>query len=96
MATVTLSDGRTLELRPMYISEKLAIVKLQEQDDEQPYIDIIVSMSKLIEPAVTAKSWDGPLLDMTELQLLKLARSWSMLTEEDAIPPALGTDSETT
>ena len=96
MATVTLSDGRTLSLRPMYISDKAKIVAVQERDEEAQQLDILTEMASLIEPAVTAKSWEGSLLDMTEMQLLHLAREWARLTDEDALPPGPGAGSETT
>ncbi len=95
MATVTLSDGRTLELRPMYISEKVRIIKLQEQDEEGTLLDMVVGVADLIEPAVESKSWEGALLDMTEMQLLGLAREWTVITEDDALPPESAPSSPT-
>ena len=95
MGTVTLSDGRTVDLRPMYISEKLAIVKWQESDEESTYLDVVQGMAAIIEPAVISKSWEGSFLDMTERQMLTLARDWAKVTEDDALPPESAPDSET-
>ena len=95
MATVTLSDGRTLSLRPMYIREKRAIIDLQEATtDESPILDYTEALGAVIEPAVS--DFDGSIYDMTEMQLLQLINQWSTVTEDDAIPPENGTGSETT
>ena len=95
MAQVTLSDGRTLELRPMYISEKLKLVKMEEDDSEERYLDVVTAVAAIIEPAVVSKSWEGSLLDMTDRQMLTLTREWSSVTEDDALPPENAPDSET-
>ncbi len=96
MATVTLSDGRTLELRPMYIAEKIRIIKLQDDDDkETTLLEAVVRIADIIEPAVKSKDWDGTLLDMTELDLYGLARSWASVTEDDALPPESAPSSPT-
>ncbi len=100
MARITLSDGRWLDMRPMYISDKVRILKVQERDEadtvtEAEYFDLVIEMVGVIEPGVTAKSWDGPITDITDTQLVTIARDWASMTEDDALPPESGTDSET-
>ena len=95
MARITLSDGRWLDMRPMYISDKVRIVKLQERDETDDYLDQVIEMAKIIEPGVGAKSWDGPVTDITDTQLVTIARDWAGITDEDALPEASAPDSET-
>lgn len=90
MPRVTLSDGRWLELRPMWISDKLALVDLEA--DTAP-LERLRCYGAIIEPAVESRSWDGSLLDMSEEQLLLLLRDWARGTQEEALPPETGTPS---
>ena len=96
MATVTLSDGRTLTLRPMYISEKVKFIALSEKtNDETPLLDYMQGLGAIIEPAIDPESWTGSVYDMTELQLLALSAEWRTVTEDDALPPENAPDSAT-
>jgi hypothetical protein len=96
MARIDLPDGRSLELRPMYISDKLAIVALDAEDPPRAFLARMEAYAAILERAVTWRSWDGPLTDMTEQRLLAILREWAVLTEDDALPPASGTGSEMT
>jgi len=96
MATITLSDGRTLDLRPMYISEKIRIVALNDKtDDDSPMLDYVQELGSIIEPAIDPESWTGSVYDMTEMQLITLSVEWRTITDEDALPEASAPDSVT-
>ena len=94
MARITLNDGRWLDMRPMYISDKVRIVKLQERDDaateSESYLDLVVEMAAVLEPGILETSWDGPITDITETQLTLIARDWASMTEDDAVAPEHG------
>jgi hypothetical protein len=93
---IDLPDGRALDLRPMYISDKRRLVDFETGSEGLRVLDLMEGYIAILEPAVLWKSWDGPLTDMTEIRLLNIVREWAVVTEDDALPPASGTDSETT
>lgn len=97
MPRVTLSDGRTVDLRPMYISDELAIVDIadREFDGPRPRIDLLRAYAAVVEAAVTGRSWSGSFLEMSERDLTYLFGEWRRLSDEDAVPPAVGTPSPT-
>jgi hypothetical protein len=86
---VQLPDGRWLQLRPMWLSDQLAIQQLQAEDDDGNVSDLqrMQRYADILGPAVKAKS-DGwaSLLDMTEERFLWVFQQWSKLTDEDALP----------
>jgi hypothetical protein len=97
MPRVTLSDGRSMEMRPIYVSDRLAIIELNErrQDSSAPITDIeyLKALAAIAEPAVIEKSWPGSLLEMPELELLALMFKWRKASEDDAVPPVSGASS---
>lgn len=98
MPRVTLSDGRWLELRPIYVSDRLAVIDLQAEVEANPdrsfVVDYLKALAAIVEGGTTAKSWDGSLLEMPEPELLTLMSKWRKASEDDAVPPASGTPSE--
>ena len=97
MERINLSRGRWLRFdRPMYISDRRGIVAAAEGSDETTLLQMMAAMCAVIEPGVAERSWDGPFDQMTVDELNDIARQWSQQTEDDAIPPADGTSSETT
>lgn len=90
MAVVDLPDGRSVTLRPQWLSEKNAIIALAErvEADEGRVIDLLNGYADVIRPAVESTSWGGDVTDMPETRLLWLLGEWARVTEEDAVPPA--------
>lgn len=97
MARIDLPDGRWVDLRPQYLSDKNAIIALNEriEGDNGRYIDLVNGYADILRPAVLATSWGGDIAEMPERRLLVLLADWARLTEEDAVPPASGTSGET-
>ena len=95
MARVTLHDSRWVDLRPMWVSDKVAIVELDRDRDESALLDYMSRLAGILERGVLARSWEGSLLDMTEMALLGLVRDWAVITDQDALPEANGTSSGT-
>jgi len=78
----------------MYISDRRAIVNISE--GETTLLEMLGAMCAVIEPVVEERSWDGPFDQLTPDELQDIGRAWSQQTEDDALPPADGTSSETT
>lgn len=98
MARIDLPDGRWVDLRPQYLSDKNAIIALNArvEGENGRYIDLLNGYADIIRPAVEATSWGGDVAEMTERRLLWLLAEWARVTEEEAVgPPASGTTSET-
>jgi len=97
MPRVTLADGRTVELRPMYISDELAIVDIGEREFDGPRrrLDQVTAYAALLEAAVLERSWSGPFLDISEPDLGYLFGEWRRLSDEAVVPPVDGTPSPT-
>lgn len=91
MPRITLSDGRWVELRSMWISDKLRLIDLAAMQTTP--IERLRTYAEVMEPAVREKSWDGSLLDMSEQQFLTALRDWGQAAEDDALPPASGRSS---
>ena len=92
---ITLLDGRALDLRPMWITEIEAVISWQERDEAGTFIDQVREIVATIESAVTWQSWDGSLKQMSPEALFGLINQWRAITEDDALPPGSGADSET-
>ncbi len=92
---IDLPDGRWVELRPMYLSDKNRILELEKREEEARYLDMLNEYAAILRPAVTATSWDGDIADMPEIQLLRLIPEWGNKTAEDILPEASGTSSAT-
>lgn len=97
MARITLDDGRSVEMRtPVYVSEKLAIVKWEQNQEATPALELFAAFADIIRPAIRSTSWGGDVLEMSELQLVRLIADWTQATEDEAVgPEASGTSSET-
>jgi hypothetical protein len=92
---IDLPRGRWVRFgRPMYISDKRAFKALAQAED-MPYLDMMDGYLGILEPAVAEKSWDGPLDQVTEDELLTLSQGWQQQTEDAAVPPVNGTSSGT-
>ena len=97
MERIDLDRGRWLRFeRPMYISDRRAIVAAAESSEGSTLLDMMASMCAVIEPSVEERSWTGAFDQLTVDELNDVARQWSQQTEDDALPPADGTSSETT
>jgi len=97
MERINLDRGRWLRFeRPMYISDRRAIVNAAESSEGTTLLDMMAAMCAVIEPAIAERSWDGAFDQLTVDELNDVARQWSQQTEDDALPPADGTSSETT
>lgn len=96
MPRIDLPDGRWVELRPQYLSEKNRILELPAKVAEGRLIDLLNGYADIIRPAVLALSWEGDITDMPELRLVELIRQWARITEDDAVPPASGTTGKPT
>lgn len=98
MARIDLPDGRWVDLRPQWLSEKNRILALADEVEaaEGRYIDLVNGYAGILRPAVTALSWDGDVADMPEGRLLWLLAEWARVTEDDALPPASGATGATT
>ena len=95
MDRIDLPRGRWVRFgRPMYISDKRAFKALAEAE-KMPYLEMMDGYIGILEPAVAEKSWDGPLDQVTEEELLTLSQAWQQQTEDAAVPPVSGTSSET-
>lgn len=95
MERIDLPRGRWLRFdRPMYLSDKRAFRALAAAED-MDYLDMMAGYVGIIEPAVAERSWAGPFDQLTEDELLSVARAWGQQTEDAAVPPATGTSSET-
>jgi hypothetical protein len=95
---ITLDDGRWLDMRPMYISDMLAIQeaerRLSSKDGgERDVVAEFVAVCEAITPGVEARSWDGPITQMTPEQAMRLARLWGNATEDMVMPPLSGSAS---
>lgn len=97
MDRIELARGRWLRFsRPMYVSDMEAIAALADMPDDTPILTAIARFCAVLEPAVAERSWDGPFNQMTVAEIQTVSRRWQAQTEDDALPPEPGTDSETT
>lgn len=90
---VTLSDGRWLEMRPIWVSDRLAIIDLNRRVKKMQAIDYLAEMAALVDRATEARSWDGTAGDMPEGHLLRIVTDWNKVSEDDAVPPVFGATS---
>ena len=95
MARITLPDGRWLELRPMWLSERNALLALSDRAGDMLYVDYYNTLAGIVGKGVEALSWEGSVADMAEERLAWLSKEWGRITDEDALPEANGTASET-
>ena len=58
-------------------------------------LDVFDRIIAAVEPAVGERSWDGSFDQLTPDELQDIARQWADQSENDALPPADGTSSET-
>lgn len=93
MPRVTLSDGRWLDMRPIYISERRQFIELSRTAKNDAFVDYLEALVALVAPAVGGRSWDGPIDALTTKQLMTIVAEWHRLSEDDAVPPATGTPS---
>jgi hypothetical protein len=92
---IDLPDGRWVELRSMWLSDKNRIIDLEKREEEARYLDMVNEYASILRPAVVALSWEGDISDMPELEMLRLIPEWGRLTTEDVLPEANGTSSAT-
>lgn len=97
MSRIDLPDGRWVDLRPMWLSEKNAIVAYEAsiEGTKIPHLERVNAFAALLRPGITATSWDGDIADMPEMELLRIMFQWQTVTEDDALPPVKGTSSVT-
>jgi hypothetical protein len=96
MIRITLADGRWMDLRPMYISDRLALVDLNEQfKSEGNILEYLQSLGGIVAAALDSKSWKGALLEMSDADLMQVFSDWVKGTEEAAVPLASGATSPT-
>lgn len=83
--------------RAMWLSDKQQMVELgrKAQAGEIGLSDFQLGLLATIEPLIAAKSWDGPLANMTGEDLDHIIRAWAEQTDDDAVPQASGTQSPT-
>ena len=97
MDKIQLARGRWVRFsRPMYISDRRAMASVAEMPEGATFLDVFDRIITAIEPAIEERSWDGPFDQVTTDELQAISKAWSDQTEDDAIPPADGTSSETT
>ncbi len=97
MARIDLPDGRWVNLRPMWLSEKVAIVAYEEETEgkQTSYLERMTAYAALLRPGITETSWGGDIADMPETTMLNIMARWQTISEDDALPPVTGTSSET-
>ncbi len=96
MATITLNDGRTLDVRvPQYLREKNAIVALDTPDATSRDLDWFNSLAAILQAAVRSTSWGGDVTEMGTTQILMTVLEWGRLTEDDVLPLPTGSASPT-
>lgn len=97
---IPLPDGRSVEMRLMYLSEKEQLIAL-DNDLEFQALPLAARMRRVVDimtPGVISLSWDGTLADMPENWIFQLAREWATGFQDwdgVTLPEANGTGSET-
>jgi hypothetical protein len=95
MARITLPDGRWLEVRLPTTDEFLLLLDVPDDESRRPFVQRIREVRDIFESACSATSWGGRPGDLQPLQLIELVGPWLDATEDDALPPESGADSET-
>ncbi len=90
MIRLTLADGRWLDLRPIYISDRLTMVELGERVNSGGIagLEYLSDLAALVSAAIVEKSWEGSVLQMSQPALLQLVNQWMEATEAEAVPLA--------
>lgn len=107
MAKVTFSDGRWVELRPMYVDDELAVAELgdagtalesgegADEEKARAYFGLLRRVKTMLDDAVVRASWDGGMGRLTTSDMLGVIAQWRESSEDAALPPANGTSSAT-
>lgn len=97
MARIPLEKGRWVDLRPMLAKDEMLIGDLVSLDETNgtDYFRIKRAMVKALDAATIAASWEGGFGELPKDDILKAILLWDRVTEEEALPPESGNDSET-
>lgn len=97
MARIDLPDGRWLDMRLPTTDEWLALLEAEDADDPVSWVKRVRDMRDALNAACRETSWGGKPSDLSPGVLTSvLVPAWLKATEDDALPPASGTDSGTT
>lgn len=93
---VELPDGRWLRFQIASVNDQLAVIDLPESKTEETAIANTRFARDLLTERHVENSWGGePMAGVALDELMWLLNRWLEATEEEAVPKATGSDSET-
>lgn len=96
MARITLSGDRWLDVTPMLVDDELEIADLTEvENDFKGQVAFLRGLRDIVDRHTIAASWDGGAGRLTKAEMYSVLGQIRVVTEDDALPPANGTSSET-
>ena len=96
MARLTLSEGRSANLRPMLAKDLMLLGDLLDLNARDTgYFKVYKRMVQALDAATIDASWEGGFGELPKDEILSSILMWDRATEDEALPPESGTSSET-
>lgn len=95
MPRFTLPNDRWIDLELGSVNDLLEVIDLPEAEGATALIERMRFYRDLFRKKATATSWNGDAGEMTATEMSGLVSKWLNATEEDAVPLAPESDSDT-